>query len=113
MRYDYEIQYKKGSDNVMADALSRQPQEGSSLYTLVTITTSLIKDIQQSWQQDAEVQNLILKLTNNGQCSHNYSWQQGLLKRKGKLVIGNDQSLRSKLIALWHSSSQGGILELK
>ena len=108
MGYDYEIQYKKGSDNVVADALSRQPQEGSSLCTMVTITTSLIRDIQQSWQQDAVVQDLIQRLANNGPCSSNYSWHQGVLKRKGKLVVGNDPSLRGRLITLWHSSSQGG-----
>ena len=108
MGFDYEVQYKKGRDNVVADALSRRPQEGSVVATMVTITTSLIRDIQQGWQQDAHVQELIQKISTNDQQYTNYSWQQGMLRRKGKLVVADDAALKDKLIALWHSGSQGG-----
>jgi len=34
MGYNYEIIYKKGNDNVMADAFSRQYEDEGSLFTL-------------------------------------------------------------------------------
>lgn len=106
--YDYEVQYKKGSDNIVADALSRRPHTDGHLCSLVTFTSPLITDIQGSWQNDVQLQGIIQDLT-TGQHSHkNYTWQHGSLKRKGKLVAGNDSQLRSRLIELWHSSTQGG-----
>ena len=38
----------------------------------------------------------------------NFSLHNGLLKRKGKLVVGPDKDLKTTIIDCLHSSSQGG-----
>ena len=48
MEYDYIVQYKRGNDNIVADALSRRPHVEGQLHSLVTFTSSLIVDIQNS-----------------------------------------------------------------
>ena len=40
MGYNYEIVFRKGSTNTVADALSRKPQD--SLYALSTVTSTLL-----------------------------------------------------------------------
>lgn len=36
-----------------------------------------------------------------------FTWQQGHLRRKGKLVVGNDESLKIKLMKLFHDTPMG------
>nr|GEV36121.1 zinc finger, CCHC-type [Tanacetum cinerariifolium] len=54
--YDYDISYKKGSENVVGDALSRVPSgnDKSQMFSLITtITTSpLWEQIKDSWERD-------------------------------------------------------------
>lgn len=107
MGYDYESLYKKGVENVVADALSRRPHVDGQLKTMITFTSPLIKEIQQSWQEDKQIQEVIQKLVAGTHDSCHYTWSQGLLKRKGKLVMGNNSDLKYKLMSLWHASSQG------
>ena len=52
--FDYEIEFKKGKDNVVVDALSKVSCEKLSMVS--TISTTLIKDIKASWISDMVVQ---------------------------------------------------------
>lgn len=105
--YDYEICYKKGCDNVVADALSRV--SGLALFTLAvnSLQPALLEKIQHSWLLDSKLQALIAQLS-AGQTVKNKSWDGSILRRKGKLVVGPDASLRSDIIHLCHSSAVGG-----
>ncbi|KAJ0640342.1 putative nucleotidyltransferase, Ribonuclease H [Helianthus annuus] len=107
MGYNYEIHYKKGVENVAADALSRL--ESSSVFTMVlsSFDPLLLSEIKKSWQDDVSLRAIIQKIS-QGQVVHKYTWMDGLLKRKQKLVVGADVELRKRLIHLCHSSSMGG-----
>jgi len=50
--YDYEIIYKKGKDNVVADALSRKYEDEGSLFSLSFIVPDWLQAICQKWIQD-------------------------------------------------------------
>ncbi|GKD22610.1 putative mitochondrial protein, partial [Tanacetum coccineum] len=60
--FDYEVVYKKRSDNGAADALLRV--QTSELFSMVTtlVSTDLAKKIEASWLADDKLQALILKL---------------------------------------------------
>ncbi|GJY66195.1 retrotransposable element Tf2 [Tanacetum coccineum] len=83
MGYDYEISYKKGSENTVADALSRI-YNGSELCSLI-----------------------LSSMTNHTYTGTKYTWTNGEL-RKGKLVVGNDEQLRKALVTYFHSDPIGG-----
>ena len=105
---DYEIVYKKGKENTVADSLSRIRNAQLMELTLSSIDTELLDSIKKSWVEDQELQQLIAQLNAQQQSPSKYTWSQGLLKRKGRLVIGNDVGLRDNLIKLIHTSPFGG-----
>lgn len=110
MRYDYEIVYKKGKENVIVDALSRV--QGFEFFELLvsSIELILLTRIQGGWTRDAAVQATIRSLQ-SGEEMPSFVWSGTILTRKGKLVVGNDLNLRHDLLLLCHASSMGrGIL---
>jgi hypothetical protein len=47
--YDYEIIYKKGKDNVVADALLRQYEDEGSLFALSLLVPNWNEEVRQEW----------------------------------------------------------------
>jgi hypothetical protein len=74
--YDYEIIYKKGKDNVVADALSRKYEDEGSLFSLSFIVPDWLQVVHQEWLQDPKISHLIQQLKNKVQALPGYSWLQ-------------------------------------
>ncbi|GJX99564.1 ty3-gypsy retrotransposon protein [Tanacetum coccineum] len=107
--YDYEIMYKKGSENVVADALSRMDSSGELLQIYVSSVSSGVWDkVKDSWKNDLDTQNLIKSLEHHSYKGNKYSWTGEILKRKGKVVVGNDPELRKELVQHFHDEAIGG-----
>nr|GEW32340.1 hypothetical protein [Tanacetum cinerariifolium] len=97
--YDYAIVYKKGSDNVVANALSIMDSSRELLQIYVSSVSSGVWDkVKDSWKNDLDTQNLIKSLEHNSYKGNKYSWTGGILKRKGKVVVGNDLELRNEAV---------------
>ncbi|XP_076949223.1 uncharacterized protein LOC143621789 [Bidens hawaiensis] len=107
MAYDFEIIYRYGKENIVADALSRVHVSSLLALTLSTFDPLLIDKIKQSWVEDIDLQHLIKHLKDTPQLGR-FTWDGDLHKRKHKLVIGQDAQLRSELLTLCHSSPIGG-----
>lgn len=76
-----------------ADALSRV--SGLALFTMgiITLQPGLLEKIQHSWPLDPKLQAVITQLSAS-QSIQNKSWDGSILRRKGKLVVGPDSTLR-------------------
>ena len=61
-RYDYEIIYKKGKDNVVVDTLSRKYEDEGSLFSLSFIVLDWIQVVFQEWLHDPKSSHLIQQL---------------------------------------------------
>lgn len=95
---------------MVADALSRKSQEstGQLLQCIGSISWSeLWEKVVKSVLVDSKLQQLCIELQDNPQRHPNYSWDGQILRRKGKAVVGNDESLRRELFESFHSSSLG------
>ena len=65
IRYDYEITYKHGKENLAADALSKREDmnvENATPNPLISVDFTWLPKVQLSWQTDVDLQQLIAKL---------------------------------------------------
>ena len=63
--YDFEIIYKKGKQNVVADALSRKDEDLEALFCVISIIhPDWINKARDEWKKGEEVWPLIQKLQN-------------------------------------------------
>nr|GEZ26900.1 hypothetical protein [Tanacetum cinerariifolium] len=109
LKYNYEIVYKKGSENVVADALSRMDSSGELLQIYVSSVSGGVWDkVKDSWKNDLDTQNLIKSLKHHSYKGNKYSWTNGILKRKGKVVVRNDPELRRELVQHFYDEAIGG-----
>jgi hypothetical protein len=100
--------YKKGSDNFVADALScRHPVE-DHIYAISTATPKWISQVVNSYGQDSKATELIEKLVVDQLVVPNCTLQNGLLRYKNRIWVGQDEALRTKIIQALHSSAIGG-----
>jgi hypothetical protein len=103
----YKIVYRKGTDNRVADALSRQVQP--ELSAISSVTPKWLSDIQASYSQDLDAQSLLSKLSVDPSALPNFVLRDGLLRFKGRIWVGNDALLQNRLVAALHSSPVGGL----
>ena len=106
--FDYDIEYRKGRENIVVDALSRCSNSEVFSLTLSTISTNLLEAIQASWTTDTNLVKIITQLQQDPDSHPLYAWMNGHLYRKGKLVVGNNSDLQGQLISLYHDSALGG-----
>lgn len=107
MGYDYCIEYKKGQENVAADALSRV--QGADLFVTAVsqIEPLLLQRIMDSQKNDIGVQQIIKKITTVGGLLK-FTWNGSWLSKENCMVVGNDMSLRDEIVKLCHESPIGG-----
>ncbi|PKI64041.1 hypothetical protein CRG98_015573 [Punica granatum] len=103
---EWEIRYKKGKENVVADALSRISGQELHHMALSVVSSSFLDRIQGSWNKDPK--KLITELKKSSKAHPKFTWNGEQLRRKGRLIVGSDSSLRQDIIAAYHSSLVGG-----
>jgi hypothetical protein len=106
--YDYEIIYKKGKDNVVADALSRKYEDEGSLFSLSFIVPDWLQAVHQEWLQDPKSSHLIQQLQNKAQAPPGYSWLQDELRYKGRLYLSKQSKLKSTVLSELHATPTAG-----
>ena len=108
--YNYTIEYKKGKENKVADALSRAPH-ATKLLAISQVIPVWIEQVTDSYTSDATCLDLITKLSIHNQAVPHYTFSNGLLRHDGKLVIGTTGNLRQQLLEAFHKSALGVTLE--
>jgi hypothetical protein len=104
----YKIIYKKGSENKVADALSRLPTSPTFDISTVSIIKPLwLEDIQKAYNSDPHCSKLLAELAISSPSGH-YSLQDGLIKYKGRIWVGTNQTMQLKLLFALHTGAVGG-----
>lgn len=93
----------------MVDALSRTTHS-SELMAISTVIPSWITQVLQSYENDTKCSGMITKLSVNTEALPNVTLVKGLLRYKGRLLIGSSGNLRTQLLQSFHNSALGGHL---
>uniref|UniRef100_A0A0A8Z250 Reverse transcriptase RNase H-like domain-containing protein n=1 Tax=Arundo donax TaxID=35708 RepID=A0A0A8Z250_ARUDO len=85
----YEIVYKKGIDNRVADALSRKVTHDSYCAAISGVASSWLDNVAASYANDPFAKDLITKLSVNPSSALHFSFKDGLIRYKNRVWIGN------------------------
>ena len=87
MGYDYEITYKKGKDNLVADSLPHTFDDHDSLSSISMTIPNWLESVQQGYVNDSSLSQIIQQLASNPSLVPHYSWDGSSLRYKGPLVL--------------------------
>ncbi|RLN25665.1 uncharacterized protein C2845_PM07G31520 [Panicum miliaceum] len=107
MGLKFKILYKKGKENVAADALSRVAHL-MTLQVVSEVQPVWVQEVLNSYSTDSQAQTLIAQLAVHSPNAAGYSLDKGLIRYNGKLWIGNNSALQTKIISAFHSSAISG-----
>ncbi|KFK22215.1 hypothetical protein AALP_AAs67613U000200, partial [Arabis alpina] len=105
--FNFDIMYKPGLENKVADALSRKellPQ----LFALSIPAAIQLDMIQEAVERDADLKKIKEEVLLNVGLHPEFSVVQGRLLKQGKLVIPKTSPLVGVLLQEFHSSKMGG-----
>lgn len=105
--YNYSVEYKRGKENKVADALSRVKYKVLALFGSV-VQPTWITNIIATYATDDKCKELLAQLAVNPESQPNYSLKNGVLRFKGKIVVGNDMLMKKTIIGTFHTSELGG-----
>lgn len=107
MGLQFKIMYKKGKENMAADALSRVGHI-MAIQAVSSVQPAWIQEVLNSYTTDKQAQQLLQQLAITSPDQNGYSRHQGLIWFKGKIWIGSNLALQTKIIAACHASALGG-----
>nr|GEX79266.1 hypothetical protein [Tanacetum cinerariifolium] len=105
--YDYVIEYKKGRENVAADALSRVQRITLFTTAISQIEPLLFNRILDSQNNVVEVQQVIQKLK-EGEILPRFKWNGRWLALENHMAVGGNTELHEEIVKLCHESPMGG-----
>jgi hypothetical protein len=102
----YKIQYRPGSENCVADALSRRVD--AECQAVSAVVPQWLTHVQTSYDKDPEALSLIAKLSLDPTAAPHFILKEGILRYKGRIWLGDDPELKNKVLSTLHTSTIGG-----
>jgi hypothetical protein len=106
---DYKIVYKQGSENRVADTLSRM-SSSEQVLAISSARPQWLEAVVSSYSSDPQVAELVTRLTLQGDSVPNFTLHNGVLRFKNRIWISSNHALRLQIMEAMHSSALGGHL---
>ena len=110
MGLQYTILYRKGKENIDADALSRKHHNNApitaigELDALTSILPACYEEVYASYEKDPKLQTIILDKMMGNTRNMDYTYTKGVLRYKGRIMVGQEGELRARLVKSMHES---------
>jgi hypothetical protein len=104
LEFDYTVEYKKGKENLAADALSWRD---SNCHAITVCTPEWVEDVKLSYIQDKDSSKLLTKLAQDVGSTPQYVLKDGLIKHGNKIYVGASTTMRLQLLETFHQSALG------
>ena len=106
LEFNIQIQYKKGIANKVADALSRVLP---SCFAISVATPIWAQELVEGYQKDPTTKAILEKLLlQPNHTMSDYSLKAGIIRYRGRILVGEFSNLWQRLITALHSSPIGG-----
>jgi hypothetical protein len=102
--FDFEIKYKPGKENSVADALSRQMQYN----TITTIQCEAWEGLEAEVQTDVKLKNIVQDLISDPLSHLGYQLKGGRLFHEGRVVIPKQSPRIAWILHEFHDTAVGG-----
>jgi hypothetical protein len=107
--YDFEIIYKKGKKNVVADALSTKDEYVEAFLCAISIIQlDWIIEARDERKNDKKLWTLIQRLQQDSSASNTFTWKNDSLWYKDRLYLCKNSQLKQKVLLELHTSPVGG-----
>jgi hypothetical protein len=95
--YDFTVEFKKGSENRVADALSRREgwTKEVSIALLSIPTSDWVAKLKDHYKEDSLMQGLVTKWLTNQLNTDKYAYREGLMFYKNRLCLGEDPIIKT------------------
>lgn len=105
---DYEIRYKRGAENKVADALSRKDCSANEFHAITVVKPKWLEEVINSYHSDPLCQKIIAAKAIDSNSYEDYSLVGDVLRYKSRIYVGSSSELRQQIIYNFHSSAVGG-----
>lgn len=105
LEFDYTIEYKKGKENIAADALSRRDTQ---CYPITVCVPEWLEDVKLSYIQDKDSGKLLQKIAKDVSDPPQYTIKEGIIRHGSKIYVGASTNMRLQLLENFHQSGFGG-----
>jgi len=104
----YQIVYKPGLTNKVADTLSRVHETSGTLLRLIIPHFTFVDKLKELYSIDPELSDLVAKVQQQPAQHPHFQMKQGILFYKGKIFLTPFSSFYSLLLDEFHCSRIGG-----
>lgn len=105
---DYEIQYKKGAENKVADALSRKDFSSIEFQGMTMIKPKWLEEVVLSYESDPMRQKILVAKAIDSNSYPEFSKVGDILRYNSRILVGSNSTLRNLIISNLHSYALGG-----
>lgn len=103
----FKLVYKKGLENKVVDALSRQVDQ-SELLALSSCQPKWLETIIEGYQQDPKAKELLTELSLTGSNDKGFTLVDGVIKHNNRIWLGANVEAHKAILLALHSSGIGG-----